>query len=94
MKNMESIVMERLNCTENDAVILCNELEKIAPILVPLLDRWIEVNDESDATTYHGYSINSLRTDYGMNFIAALLTLDWIIKEPATAAAVLKEGIM
>lgn len=93
MKDIQNIVMERLSCSEKDAVILCDNLKKIDSTLVPVLHRWIDTGDGADATTYRGYSIDSLYSDYGMNFIAALLTVDWIIKEPETAVLALQEGI-
>ena len=93
MKDIQNIVMERLNCTGKEAAILCDNLEKIDSTLVPVLHRWIDTGDGADATTYRGYSIDSLYSDYGMNFIAALLTVDWIIKEPEAAVLALQEGI-
>lgn len=93
MKDIRNIVMERLSCSEKDAVILCDNLKKIDSTLVPVLHRWIDTGDRADATTYRGYSIDTLCSDYGMNFIAALLTVDWIIKEPEAAVLALQDGI-
>ena len=55
MKDIRNIVMERLSCSEKDAVILCDNLKKIDSTLVPVLHRWIDTGDGADATTYRGY---------------------------------------
>ena len=38
-----------------------------------------------------GYSLEKFITKYKMNSVAALLTMDWLIKEPTTAVSALKE---
>ena len=65
--------MERLSCSEKDAVILCDNLKKIDSTLVPVLHRWIDTGDGADATTYRGYSIDTL-VETGSSFFAALGT--------------------
>jgi len=39
-----------------------------------------------------GYSVQTLQKDHGMNVIAALLTLDYLIKDPKKALRSLKKG--
>ena len=38
------------------------------------------------------YNVSRLKKEFGMNPIAALLTLDWLLKEPEEARASLKRG--
>jgi hypothetical protein len=39
-----------------------------------------------------GYTISNLETEHGMKLLAALLTLDWLIREPDKAKASLRKG--
>jgi hypothetical protein len=39
-----------------------------------------------------GYSIERLMKEFGMNPIAAFLALDWLIRDPDTARALIKRG--
>jgi hypothetical protein len=39
-----------------------------------------------------GYTVKQLETEHGMKPIAALLTLDWLLREPEKAKASLKRG--
>lgn len=94
MENIRDLLMSRFGYSEQDADMLCSDLESIDQTLVPVLNRWIETGDCDDATEYTGYSIDSLCSEFEMNFIAAILTIDWIIKEPEQALPALKSGIM
>ena len=94
MENIRELLMSRFGYSEQDVCVLCNDLEQLDQALVPVLAKWIKDGDCSDSTEYSGYSINSLCSEYEMNFIAALLTLDWIIKEPEQAIPAIKSGIM
>jgi hypothetical protein len=38
------------------------------------------------------YSVEKLQREHGMNEIAALLTLDWLMREPEKAKASLRKG--
>lgn len=39
-----------------------------------------------------GWSVSRLENEFRMNAIAALLTIDWLRKEPGKALAALNEG--
>lgn len=94
MENIDEILKSRLGYSEQDTVRLCGDLKQLDQSLLPLLDKWVKDSSFTDTSEYHGYSIKSLCAEYDMNFIAALLTLDWIIKEPKRATAALEGGIM
>lgn len=93
MKDIQELLVQRLNYSEQDSKIVCEDLNRIDNALLPALNNWIKDIEYIDNTEYNGYSISSLCADYDMNFIAALITLDWIIKEPETAIDALKDGI-
>lgn len=90
---MKNIVMKRLQCKEAHAEIIASDLKQLSPELQPLLDRWIEENHCEDAVLYGGYSLDMLMKEKGMYFTGAILTLDWIIKEPEKALEALAQPI-
>lgn len=90
---MKTLIMNRLHCSEKQANIIVADLQKLSPALQPLLDAWIENGACNDDTLYNGHSLNTLCRDYGLHFTGALLTLDWLIKEPEKAAKALAEPI-
>lgn len=92
-ENMREIIIKRLGCTPERAESIEKNLKELSEPLRPLLDAWLEQGIEDDDTMYSGYSLNSLMRDYDMKFTGALLTLDWLVKEPKEAAKALKSGI-
>lgn len=48
-------------------------------------EKWVQ--NESDIIDYgtNGYSVRQLMEERGMAYPAALLTMDWLIKEPKKA---------
>ena len=91
---MKNIIMQRLGFAEAEAELMAQDLGSVCEQLKPLVEAWLETGEEDDATVYHGYSINSLKETYGMYFTGAVLTLDWLIREPEKAKAALAMGIM
>lgn len=90
---MKEILIERLGYTTREADMVCDDLKKLDPSLAPLLERWVKDGTNTDTQEFHGYTIDGLRSGSNMNFIAALLTLDWIIREPEKAIPLIKSGI-
>lgn len=90
--DIQKLLTERLDYTNAEADMLKNVLENLQPPLQPLLERWANEGIDADDTLFHGYSIDRLK-EGGMNFIAALLTLDWLIREPEQALAAFREGV-
>lgn len=91
--NINELLMERLGYTSHEADMLADDLCKLQPELVPLLERWICEGIECDSTMFYGYSIDTLCSSSKMNFIAALLTLDWLLREPEKALPIIQSGI-
>ena len=50
-------------------------------------------NKENPSVSAEGFSYETLVTDYKMNPVGALITLDWLIREPEIAKEALKKGI-
>lgn len=78
---------------EKSAQLVAVELMDLSQPLDAYLVKWMQ--DESDMQDYnlHGYSIKQLMEERNMAYPAALLTMDWVIKEPDAAVASLKRGI-
>ena len=73
------------------AAVAASELVKVAPCLKTLVEGWLEgknIDHES-----HGYSISGLMESRHMTYPAALLTIDWLIKDPDKAKKSLDKGI-
>ena len=50
-------------------------------------------NNEKPTVSIEGFSYDTFLTDYNMNPIGALITLDWLIREPEIAKEALKKGV-
>lgn len=75
------------------AQLVAGDLSKLSEPLNDYLLSWL--NDESyngDFET-NGYSISQLQTKRRMNYPAALLTMDWLMKEPEKAIESLNRKI-
>lgn len=92
-KEWKDALMGRLGYKPHEADTVVQDLERLSPVLRPILDRWIADGTESDSQEFHGYSIDSLRKGSPLNFIAALLTLNWIVRDPEKATSVIRKGI-
>ena len=90
---LDHLLMNRFNYPEQDAKMLAERLEALEAPLKPILDRWIADGAENDDTMFEGYSVNTLCSGGAMNFIAALLTLDWLLREPEAAKAAIRRGV-
>lgn len=67
------------------------EIVKVDSRLNPLVVKWLNGEDEDYAS--HGYSIFGLMKSRHMTYPAALLTIDWLLKEPEKAKKSLEQGI-
>ena len=78
---------------EKSAQLVVTELMALKEPLDIYLEKWIQ--NASDISNYdaHGYSIKQLMEERNMTYPAALLTIDWLIKEPDAAIMSLKRGI-
>lgn len=65
------------------AEMVARELMNVDNSLSMLVVKWLK--DEHTDFESHGYSISGLMKDRNMTYPAALLTIDWLIKEPEKA---------
>lgn len=87
-----NVLLER-GYDERSAQLVATELMVLNEPLDTYLEKWVQ--NESDISDYdaHGYSIRQLMEERNMTYPAALLTMDWLMKEPDAAIASLKHGI-
>ncbi len=90
---MKEIIMERMRCSGKKAETIEKKLQEICPELKPVLKEWLKTGKEDNDKMYEGFSVNSLMREYGMQFTGALLTIDWLLRDPKTAKKAIKEGI-
>lgn len=90
---MKEKIKEYLGCDDAKAAYTENKLLQIDESLKPILEEWLQDDEVSSDAMFHGYSINMLMGRYRMKFTGAILTLDWIVKDPASAEKALKYGI-
>lgn len=97
MLNMEVTkiinILEQRGYDPRSAQLVAGELLLLSSPLNMFFEAWL--SDESRKYDFesHGYSISSLMKDRQMTYPAALLTIDWLVKEPANALKSLKKGI-
>lgn len=75
------------------AQLVTEDLSKLSDPLNDYLLSWL--NDESYNEDFetNGYSISQLQTERRMSYPAALLTMDWLMKEPEKAIESLNRKI-
>ena len=92
--NIKDILINSHGYTEQEAEMMAKGLSELDVAVMPVFEAWRATGSENSDMLFHGYSIDSLRADYDMNFFAALMTLDWIAKDPENALPAIKRGIM
>ena len=92
--NIETIkdILVARGYSERNATIVSKELSTVSDELTPLLRQWLD--DENCKMDYsaNGHSVKEF-LDGGMKYPAAILTVDWIIKEPQVALKSITKGI-
>lgn len=66
-------------------------LSQLQPPLAAHVARWWETGEPVELQV-EGCTLETLKRDHGMNDIAGILTLDWLLRDPATALAQLARG--
>lgn len=73
------------------AELLADQIEHLQPQLVEIFSRWWE-GGALPAIEVGGYTASRLVEEFGFTPLAALLTLDWLIREPEVAKTAIKSG--
>ena len=93
---MKEIILRTLierGYSERNANLVLNDLVHLSSPLDKLLQEWIDSEEKQENFVYEGYSLHQFQKERGMKYPAALLTMDWLIKEPEKAKTSLAKGI-
>ena len=93
MNDQKSIqrLIEEFGYTISSAKMIWTKINEISPDLFIAFMNWWENGEQPDVIV-EGISYKVLVTEYSMNPIAAILTLDWVKRDPKTAKESLKKG--
>ena len=89
-KAIECVLTMREKYAENKAQEVADDLMQLHQSLIPLFERWFDDPGDQDDLVAEGLSLKMLCDKLKMNYAAALLTMDWVIKEPAVAVPAIK----
>ena len=78
---------------EKAARMVLPDLLGLSEPLKSLLKAWLENEKQHSDYTVAGFSVSEMQKERGMNYPAALLTIDWLIKEPENAKKSLTKGL-
>ena len=93
---MEELVYKTLLERENDektARMVSPDLLDLSEPLKNLLKAWLENEKQQSDYAVAGFTVSEMQNERGMNYPAALLTMDWLMKEPEKAKRSLTKGI-
>lgn len=83
---------------ERDSNLDKRKLEKIIPKISSLrsdlriaLEKWL-INDEYPIIEVEGYTVRKLVTEYHQTIFAAIMTLDFLAREPLLAKKMFSDG--
>ncbi len=86
-------VLESRDYDSRSANLVAPELLSLSSPLKGLFNKWLDDSSINQDYSCHGYSIVELMKERNMSYPAALLTIDWLIKEPNMAIKSLRRGI-
>lgn len=91
MDNIYQILVER-GYEECQAKMVERNLQSLDLSLKRNLEEWLISEKELDYNA-HGMSLLDIMNRFSMKYPAALLTMDWVIKDPQTAMEAIKKGV-
>ena len=77
---------------QKQAISIASDLQAIDPALQNGLQSWLADQTETDYLI-EGFKLSDLKQKFDMTYPAALLTVDWLIKEPELAKKSIQRGI-
>ena len=88
---IQDILIER-GYPQKQAISIASDLQAIDPALQNGLQSWLADQTETDYLI-EGFKLFDLKQKFDMTYPAALLTVDWLIKEPELAKKSIQRGI-
>ena len=93
MKEKIYRVLKERGYNDHSVKLMIADLMSLSDPLDRMLKVWLNNEREQPDYSYGGYSISRLQHERGMKYPAALLTMDWLMKEPENAKRSLNKGI-
>jgi hypothetical protein len=87
-----SILVNEHGYSEYSARVTANDLIKLDPQLYEALDRWMAYGMMTEVEVAN-FSTGALMRDKGFTYPAALIAMDWLLKEPQVAAKELSKDV-
>lgn len=78
---------------ENQALSAAANLMDLDSSLQRIFQEWLEDEKKEQDWVVQGFSLLTLKNKFCMTYPAALLTMDWLIKEPEKAEISINRGI-
>lgn len=91
MEEIKNILVSK-GYTERQALVVASELLQMDDSLQQGLRRWLVGEEETDYAV-EGFKLSELKCRFDMTYPAALLTINWLIKEPERAIKSINRGI-
>lgn len=91
MEEIKNILISR-GYTEKQALAIAPELLQIDNSLQKGFRYWLVSEEETDYIV-EGVKLSELKHKFDLTYPAALLTIDWLIKEPERAVKSINRGI-
>ena len=91
-EDIVSRLITELGYTTKEAELSARDLQSSAAPVQVAFNKWWEGRGLDPHLEVQGYTLEKLTNDYGFNPIAALLTMDRLIREPDEAIEALNEG--
>ena len=92
MEEIANILVDR-GYPENAAEIVAGKLSNLSGQLKEAAQTWLKTSNEPVVAS-NGYSTKTLMERHpGMTYPAALLTVDWLEREPEKAKSIIEKGI-
>ena len=91
-EEMMTLVLKRYpGVYDNKLEQIASELDSMDPEFKLLFENFLTTG-QVDNIEIQGYTVAKLKTEHGMNEVAAFLTLDWLKQEPEVASKSLERG--
>lgn len=78
---------------EKQALSAATNLMNLDDSLQGIFQKWLKDESKEQDWVIQGFSLLALKNKFRMTYPAALLTMDWLIKEPEKAKISIKQGI-
>lgn len=88
---IEQILLSK-GYTEKQSSQLSKDLSGLAQPLAECFSLWA-LNGKAVDFSSHGLSVLGLMKKFGLKYPAALLSMDWVVKDPDKAIAAIQRGV-